>query len=531
MKQGDGGDNLISGYGNFGPGIFGQKSFEESIIGSLSQKNPSEAIHQLLGANFALLGKTDKLAQMNEELLGTVKDLKERNESLESRVKELENRLNKDSNNSSKPPSSDGLKKKPRTKSLRKKSGRAPGGQPGHKGKTLKMSENPDFVEVYPVDKCRHCGEILENISPQKVVKRQVFDIPILRIQVKEHQSPVKVCPCCNCETRGEFPGDVNSSVQFGSNLKALASAMMAYQMIPYKRLSEFFGDVFQHNVSPGALNKMFRKLYDNLEDYENAVKDELKSRDVLGFDETGMRSENKLNWIHAVCAPDMTYYHIHKKRGCEAMNFAGILPEFTGIAVHDHWKSYFDYKCDHALCNAHHLRELKGVIETWGCQWAKDIKALLYEIKDTVDKAKETGLAKLSDFTKMDFTKRYEKILKAGFDEYPKEKANPDKPRKRGRKKKQKSLNLLERLWYNMNEVLMFMNDFRVPFDNNGSERDIRMVKVKQKISGTFRSSEGGQWFCRIRGYISTIRKQGLNILKSLKNAFEGKPFMPEGC
>lgn len=532
MKKGDGHENLISRSGNSEPGIFLQKSFEESIIGSLTQKDPSVAIHQLLGANFALLDNNKKLVQMNEKLFETVDDLKERNESLELRVKELEARLNKDSHNSSKPPSSDGLRKKPRTKSLRKKSGKSPGGQPGHKGKTLQMSKNPDFVKVHPVEKCRHCGESLEKIAPKKVIKRQVFDIPILKIQVTEHQGEVKVCPCCNGESRAKFPDEAKASLQYGVNLKSLASMMMVYQFIPYKRLSEFFGDVFGQSVSPGALNKIFGKLYDHLEGYENAVKEKLKESAVVGFDETGMRSVGGLNWLHSASTPDFTYYHLHKTRGLEGIKSAGILPDFSGVAVHDHWRSYFKFDCLHALCNAHHLRELQWIIDNFDYQWPKDIKALVLEIKSAVDTAKALGQKNLEGFVVYDFLRRYEKILKSGFDEYPEEQASdPEKPRKRGRKKKPKSLNLLERLWYNMEEVLRFMNDFRVPFDNNGSERDIRMAKLKQKISGTFRGPDGGRWFCRIRGYISTIRKQGMNVLKSIRHAFAGKPFIPARC
>lgn len=518
-KSGDDGKFIFCG-GDCEPGVVEVRSFQELIESGRLTREPAAVIHQLLGVNFALQESNRKLTQI-------VDKLQVQNEALNLKVKELEIRINKDSSNSGKPPSSDGLRKKPRTKSLRKSSGKSPGGQPGHKGKTLKMSKTPDFVELHPVDKCRGCGKNLDKIPPSKVEKRQVFDIPILKIQVTEHRGEVKICPHCGEESRAEFPPEAAASLQYGGNLQALAATMMAYQFIPYKRLSEFFDDVFGQRVSPGALNRMFEKLYNRLEGWESAVKDRLKKMDVLGFDETGMRSEGGLSWVHSVSTPGLTYYHIHKKRGGEAMKSAGILPDFSGTAVHDHWSPYFKFQCLHSLCNAHHLRELKGVIESDGWKWATEIKALLLEIKSAVDEAKKLGLSRLSRSEKIDFSKRYESILKAGFDEYPDEK--PGKSRKRGRKKKPASLNLLERLWYNMEEVLRFMNDFEVPFDNNGSERDIRMVKVKQKISGTFRGPDGGPWFCRLRGYISTIKKQGQNILKSIKNAFKGKPFMPK--
>lgn len=527
---------------------FDRKKYDEIISGDLLRQDPSVVIPRLLAIIRALPDENAALREIIESQGKLIKAqqaqievLTAQNETLQLKVRELEARLNKDSHNSSKPPSSDGLRKKPRTKSLRKPSGKSPGGQPGHKGKTLRMSDNPDRVVAHPVDNCKGCGHILKEVVSKKVERRQVFDVPILKIEVTEHQGEIKVCPFCGVKNRAEFPAEAKTSLQYGVGVKSLASVMMSYQLIPYKRLSEFFSDIFGQSVSSGTLNNIFGELYESLESCENAVKEKLKESGVVGFDETGMRSEGKLHWIHSASNWDFTYYHIHKKRGEEGMKSAGILPDFHGRAVHDHWKSYFKFPCKHALCNAHHLRELNGVIENGDHKWASDIRELLLEIKSAVDRAKESERKNLDALTIADFEKKYENILNEGYKDYPSFESVKStesvgstgsslskKPGKRGRKKRPPSLNLLLRLRYNMEETLAFMHDFRVPFDNNRSERDIRMVKLKQKISGTFRGNNGAQWFCRIRGYISTVRKQGLHVLKSIHNAFLGKSFMP---
>lgn len=550
---------------------FDKKKFEEIISGDFLKQDPSVVIPSLLAIIWVLLDENAEIRKLVENQRKLIdgqrmetESLKTQNEILQKRVKELEARLNKDSYNSSKPPSSDGLRKRKKNRSLRKKSGRSPGGQPGHNGKTLEMSENPDVIVVHKIVQCKSCGKSLDEVLAEKVERRQVFDIPVIKMEVAEHQSLVKICPCCGVENRGEFPPEAAASIQYGVRVKSLSSVLMGYQLIPYKRLSEFFGDVFGHSVSPGTLNKIFGELYESLEGYENSVKEKLQKSGVVGFDETGMRSVGNLHWLHSASTDDLTYYHIHGKRGVEGMKSAGILPTFSGRAVHDHWNPYFKFHCLHSLCNAHHLRELNGVIENDGFQWAKDVKDLLLEMKSAVATAVESNFKNLDSDVVRDFIRRYENILNEGFKNYPsvesagftesaqsleftesfpaektgmrggKKKASsaespvPKKRRRRGRKKKPPSLNLLERLWYNMDETVAFMRDFRVPFDNNRSERDIRMMKVKQKISGTFRGEDGGPWFCRIRGYISTVRKQGLSVLQAINDAFCGKPSIP---
>ena len=515
---------------------FDRRKFEEIISGDFLRQEPQAVIHGLLAIIWVLLDENAALREQirlsgeeNQALREENTCLRAQVESLQIRVRELESRLNKDSHNSSKPPSSDGLKKPPRNKSLRSPSGRSVGGQPGHQGKTLKMSGNPDRMVVHPVIKCTGCGKSLEGVLPKKLERRQVFDIPAIKMEVTEHRGEIKVCPCCGNENRAQFPADVPASLQYGVGVKSLATVLMNYQIIPYERLCEFFSDLFGHPVSSGTLNNIAGECYEVLEDYENAAKEKLRESPVVGFDETGMRVEAKLNWLHSASTGELTYYHVHPKRGAEGMKSAGILPGFTGDAVHDHWSPYFSFACGHALCNAHHLRELTGVIENDTSKWAVEMRRLLLEIKSSVDVAKESGKEKLDSDLIRSFEERYEKILNEGYKEYPSiELSEGGKSGKRGKKKKPPSLNLLDRLWYRMKETLAFMYDFRVPFDNNQSERDIRMVKVKQKISGTFRSAEGAKRFCRIRGYISTVKKHGIDVLKSIRDAFLGKPFMP---
>jgi transposase len=307
----------------------------------------------------------------------------------------------------------------------------------------------------------------------------------------------------------------------------------MNYQFHPYDRNREFFEDVFSHSLSVGTLWQANLTCYNVLEVPATVTKQLIIDSPVARFDETGYAVNGKRQWLHVASTPDFTYYLPHPKRGSEAMDEMGILPLYKGTAVHDFWKSYFKYDCDHGLCNAHHLRELIFIYEQYDQSWAQDMITLLLKIKQTVDEAKESRDC-LDQKTIQYFEKEYQGILDKGFGEcLPLEKANPppqteEIPRKRGRRKQSKAKNLLDRLKEYQKEALAFMYDFNVPFDNNLAERDIRMMKVQQKISGCFRSNEGAKIFCRIRGYISTVRKQGINVLEAIQMAMEGKPFIP---
>ena len=445
-----------------------------------------------------------------------------------AQIKQLKDQLNKNSQNSSKPPSTDGFKK-PAPKSLREKGKHPVGGQAGHPGKTLCMTEQPDQVIVHRVDTCS-CGHDLEQTDVNRQERRQVWDIPPLTMEVTEHQAQVKICPSCGKINKAEFPAGVNAPVQYGSGANSLMSYLSQYQLLPLDRIREFFVDTFGQNISPATVIKANTELYEQLEDTEKAIMNQIIKSDVVHFDETGIRINKILHWLHTAGTNMYTYYFVDAKRGIIGMDAAGILLVFFGIAVHDAWAPYWKYTCRHALCNAHLLRELAFLVEQEGRVWAKEMIALLIEIKNKVDerKASDDSLP-LNLNEAIAFVQRYKQLLETGFAE--EERLSPQAfktSKKRGCVKQSKGKNLLDRLFKHMDEYLRFLYDFRVPFDNNLAERDIRMVKVQQKISGTFRVKQGAEIFCRIRGVISTLKKQSLSVMGGLRAAFEGKAPLP---
>lgn len=458
-------------------------------------------------------------------LTETINNLNDKIIALEERVKLLESQLNKNSKNSSKPPSSDGFKK---TKSLRKPTGRSPGGQEGHEGSTLEKVDNPDETIEYRVTECSNCGTSLEEVPVERYIVRQVFEVPKIKIKVTEHRGEVKICPHCKKVNTAKLPEGITQPVQYGEQLKAIMVYLSQYQLIPYERLKEFFEDIFGQRISKGTLASANETCYKLLKPIEENIKETLKtSIDAVHFDETGLFVNGKLKWLHVTSDDKYTYYSIQDKRGSDATDKIGILPKFEGTAVHDSWKSYFKYtNCNHSLCCAHILRELNGITELEKQEWAEDMKKLLLKIKSDVDAASSYSNALVLEKI-IDYEKKYDEIIERGLlEDY---KNNPvNEANKKTSRKKSKSRNLLERLLLHKNEVLAFMNDFDIPFDNNLAERDIRMTKVKQKISGTFRSSSGAEQFARIRGYISTMRKQSQNILESLKSVFSSSPIDP---
>jgi len=443
---------------------------------------------------------------------------------LEERIKELEARLNKNSRNSNKPPSTDEFVK---PKSSRKKSGKATGGQKGHKGHTLKMTDEPDQTVKHSVATCRGCGHSLEEVPPHEVERRQVFDLPPLKIIATEHQVESKVCPDCGLENKASFPERVDLPVQYGNNLKGLLIYLNQYQMIPYERLVELVQDVFGHPISEGTLFNANRAAYEALASAEEEVIKQLINSSVIHVDETGMRVEGKRQWLHVTSTEALTHYAYHAKRGAEATADIGILPEYKGVSVHDFWKPYLKYDCDHALCNVHHVRELTGIIEQTGQQWPQEMLDLLLEIKTVVDE-RRAAATELNPEEIKSFEHRYDQIIAKGYAENPPPPADSVK-KTRGRKKQSKAKNLLDRLAEHQRETLSFMHNFNVPFDNNQAERDLRMMKVKQKISGVFRSDQGAKIFCRIRGYISTAGKNSIPVLEAVRIALEGSPFVPK--
>lgn len=427
-------------------------------------------------------------------------------------VKLLTNRLGLNSNNSSKPPSTDpNRKKEPKEKSNRKT-----GGQKGHKGITLERIGNPDEIKAVLIDR-RNLpkNHQYKNVG---VEKRQVFELYISR-NVIEYQAEI-----LEDETGqrfvASFPKDVTKAVQYGQSVKAHAVYMSQYQLLPYNRIEEYFSEQLQIPLSQGSLFNFNQEAFDNLSEFDKKIKQKLSESDVLHVDETSININGKKHWLHSASNLYWTQFFPHEKRGTEAMNAMNIIPNFTGVLCHDHWKPYYSYtNCSHSLCNAHHLRELTRACEQDDQIWAGQMKALLKEMNDSVHENGGCLSKEESDSYRQD----YQEILNAAEIECP----PPDEQRKkgqRGRIKRSKARNLLERLDHFKDDVLRFMDDIKVPFTNNQGENDIRMTKVQQKISGCFRSPKGSGIFCRIRSYLSTCRKQDISSSHAMELIFEKK-------
>ena len=437
------------------------------------------------------------------------------------RQKELEVRLGKDSHNSSKPPSSDGLGKKPAPRSLRAKTGRKQGGQKGHPGTTLAFSETPDHTVPHIPTCCQGCGASLEGAEVIGEQRRQVVDLPPLRLEVTEHVAQTRRCEC-GLTTTADFPEGVSEPISYGPRLKGHGVYLRDYQLLPFARCTQMLFDLFGATFCKATLARSLTECYTRLEPVTETIKKALIASPVLNCDETGMRVEGKLHWVHSVSTTTLTYYTCHANRGKKGSDAAGVLSAYQGTAVHDAWRSYGQYSCHHSLCNAHHLRELIPFAED-GAVWAKDMITLLVEIKTAVERAQSQERELLPPLLEARFEARYQTLLEQGYQANPPPKA-PAKG-KRGRPKQTPARNLLLRLDTNRKQVLAFMYDFAIPFDNNLAERDLRMIKLRQKISGGFRTLTGAQVFCRVRGYISTLRKQGKNILAALESLFRGSP------
>jgi transposase len=454
------------------------------------------------------------------ELTNTVKELVVYVEKQNKIIQNLSDRINKNSDNSDKPPSSDGLNKKSKqTKSLRRKSNKKSGGQPGHKGHTLSQSTNVDKAEIHPVTQCDVCQNSLQNVDVDKIEKRQIFDLPPITIEITEHQAEIKTCPFCGHKNKGDFPEEATSPVQYGKMVKSVINYFTNYHFVPIKRTTEIFNDLFSHPISEATVLKANRDQEKNINPAIQSIKEYLINSKILHVDESGIRKEGELNWIHSASNQKATCYGIHKNRGKIAMDDIGILEEFTGILIHDFWKSYFKYKnAKHSICNAHILRELKFIAENYKQKWAKYMFQHLLDIKNKVEQVRKIN----SHFTEENinhFERKYDEIIKEGYF-LNNQLTNNRKP-----------VNLLGRLEDYKKEVLLFMHNFEVPFDNNQGERDIRMTKIKQKISGSFRTQTGADNFANIRSYISTIIKNSKNVLDELFNANCGNPFIMDSA
>ena len=440
----------------------------------------------------------------------------------------LQERLSVTSRNSSKPPSLDGYLK-PKPKSLRVKTGKKSGGQPGHTGATLKQVEKPDVIKVHPLSNCPcGCGSDLSKEPVLSYENRQLFDLPPQKLIVTEHRVEIKRCPLSGKLVNATWPTDVNAPVQYGADFLAWLVYLNTQQFIPLARISQMVFDLFGQHVSEDTIISAIKTMNQELEPFSDAVKEQLAQAPVLNVDESGLRVASKLHWIHVISTLWVTWYGVHPKRGREALDCFGVLPKFMQRLVHDCWQTYLELPCLHALCVAHLIRELVFIHEECEQTWAKSLVDLLLDMNRKREEQKRIATEFSTDYLEK-WHQQYKKILCEGRLVNPPIIPPPDAPKKRGRKKQTKAQNLLDRLEKHEEWVLAFLHDFQIPFTNNLAEQDIRMIKVKQKVSGSFRTLEGAERFAKIRSYISTARKQGRSILKSLKDAINGNPFIPD--
>jgi transposase len=444
------------------------------------------------------------------------------------RVQELEARLAKDSHNSGKPPSSDGLRRK--TKSLRVKSGKKPGGQLGHRGETLRLVATPEKVVEHRPSVCTHCQTPLVDAEVVLRERRQVHDLPpMVHLVVSEHRALHVRCPACAQVSVGSFPAEVPSRAQYGSRVRALAVYLVEQQHLPLGRVQQLLADLLGMRLARGTLVGWVQRAARVLEPMERQIKAALSRAPVLHSDETGVRRAGRLAWAHVTSTERLTHYAIHTKRGHEATDAIGILPTYRGVSVHDGWGSYGVYTaCRHALCNVHHLRELTYLEEQYQQAWAADLKALLRELKAAAERTRTLGHRHLPPADRADFIARYRGLLETGLAANPPPPDQGRQPGQRGRLAQSPARNLLERLLLRRDAVLAFLDDLSIPFDNNQAERDLRGLKTQQKVSGCFRSERGADAYARIRGYLATLRKQGQPLLVALEAAFVGQPLSP---
>jgi len=432
---------------------------------------------------------------------------------------ELQNikaRLGLNSTTSNQPPSQD----KPWTpKSERQKTGRSSGAQPGHRGKTLKMVQDPDEVVTLPVAGHCGCGQAWDTVTVSDELARQVLDLPEIRLHAVEYRAQVKVCPTCHHREQAAFPAHVPGQVQYGPRIHGLAVYLNAVHFVPLKRTADILEAICGTKLSDGTIALSLNVAAERLAAFETKLKTALLNEPVLHADETGSKVKGKLAWIHVVSCKQLTLYGHHEQRGYAALKDMDVLPRFKGTVMHDAWITYFQLSAQHALCNAHLLREWRHLAEGHGQTWARELRSAM----QLVYHEHKTG--SLTPEGKADFLERFDTFVQAGLDTNP---AVEPVPGQRGRVKQTKGRNLALRCQRHRAAILRFLHHEQVPFDNNQAERDIRMACVKRKVSGGFRSAEGGVNFCRIRSYTSTLHKQGMSIWHGLVSVFRNDVLMP---
>jgi transposase len=444
---------------------------------------------------------------------------------LQAEVRRLRDAAAQTSRNSSRPPSTD-RPETPKPKSLRQKSGRKPGGQPGHPGRTLQFSDTPQHTQIHPLLQCE-CGEDLSRQPAIDFERRQVFDLPSLELECTEHRAEVKECPGCGCRCTAAFPADVNAPVQYGKNFRALLTYLYDAQEGASRRIREMGAEMFGYAVSEATLQSARQEQYDALAPFEERLVELLPQEPVLCADETGLLI-NKLNhWLHTLCTPRLTFFAVHLNRGKAALEAIGIIPQFKGWLVHDFFSSYLGYEhCLHTFCKSHLLRELVFLFEQHHQPWAQALHDLFLEMLQWVQEQKARD-APLKETDYQQWQQRYRKLLRAG------RQANPLTSEQHAAKrlKQSKEQNLLDRLEGYEDYILAFLWAWELPFTNNEAERAFRMMKVRLKISGCFRTLEGARRHARIRSYISTLRKHGFPVLEYLRRALDGRPFLPQAA
>ena len=464
----------------------------------------------------------EAVVSLVQSLLERVARAEAQVEVLTQRVAELERRLSRDSHNSHKPPSSDEPTfRRRRRKSLRGKSGKKPGGQPGHPGHTLVRVDEPDLVLVHTPAACTSCGHDLSAVEPCDTRHRQVLDLPPMALLATEHQAQSKRCPGCGHLAHAAFPAGVDETVQYGPGVLGLGVYLQVQHLLPYARTARLMADLFGGAPCEGTLARSLKRAYQELGPVEAAIHSALRQSPVVHFDETSLRAGGERRWVHSAGTDTATLYRTHAKRGRKALDAMGVLPGYKGVAVHDAYTSYQSYPARHALCNAHLLRDLVALEEETHAPWTGAMQALLREAHETARQARSQGATRVEAEA---LRIRYDALLEEGRAAHPYK--PPSRPKVRGRQSA--GYNLVRRLERHADAVLAFLDDLRVPFDNNLAERDLRMLKTQQKITGGFRTVHGAEIFCRIRSYISTLGKQRLPLLDALRDVFARTPLLP---
>ena len=461
----------------------------------------------------------DDLHKQIDQLNDVIKNLNET-------IKDLREQLNKNSGNSSKPPSSDGFKKPVnKNRSLRKKSGKKPGGQKGHNGSCLTVLSEPDHTKDHLHSDCANCPHYEKCRAAAKVKETRYVIDAVVNVDITAHNLlSVPCCLKCGCEKTGSFPDSVKNHIQYGENLEALVATLNTVGAVSVNRTHEILSGVFNIPISTGTINNMVSRCAKKIESVYNEIGKRLKDSQIGHADETGTSINGVTEWVHDFSNDSFTYLALHKKRGFKAIEDIGLLTDYKGILVHDCWSPY--WKLDgviHQLCCAHLLRELNGVAENHPDQkWAPQFRKLLIKMKRSKERAIGQGKEAFRESTLKKYSERYDEIIKLAYEENP---VPEKKPGKRGKQKRGKVLSLIDRLSKHKGEVCLFVNNFAVPFDNNQAERDIRSVKIKTKVSGFFKTEEGAKNYLKIMSFVSTARKLGRSAYEAVRLAVIGEP------